>query len=293
MSTKPLTIHDQEARHVEAATSLRIEPNPYRRTRWESRLAQTWGRGERGEWELDLGICKGCAREIDTTPTCLRLESLGVELTVPSTVCDDCMVAVREHYDPANQRPADDASPHPRWDELCPQRHRDVVIGGVRPAQINWAAYAKVLDWEVEGASRGLIVTGEPGTGKTTSFWALARKIEMAGVTPIVMGSVELARVLSNAAKDVREVGWLYRTRVLMVDDLGKEKVTPAAASLLWEVLDRRLAAGLPMIVTTNFTGAQLAERFGEEHLGDAIRRRLSELCRVVVMRAVNEGRAS
>jgi hypothetical protein len=45
--------------------------------------------------------------------------------------------------------------------------------------------------------------------------------------------------------------------------------------------------------VTTNFSGEELAGRFGEEHLGDAIRRRLSELCRVVVMRAVNEGVAA
>jgi hypothetical protein len=36
------------------------------------------------------------------------------------------------------------------------------------------------------------------------------------------------------------------------------------------------------VILTTNFDGPGLARRFGEDHLGDAIRRRIGDLCRVV-----------
>jgi len=66
---------------------------------------------------------------------------------------------------------------------------------------------------------------------------------------------------------------------VLMVDDIGKEKSTPAIAALLWEVLDKRYGRGLPIVLTTRFSGVELRGRFGEECLGDDIVRRLNELC--------------
>jgi DNA replication protein DnaC len=64
-----------------------------------------------------------------------------------------------------------------------------------------------------------------------------------------------------------------------MIDDLGKEKSTPAMAALLWEVLDKRYGRGLPLVITTRFSGAELRQRYGEECLGDDIVRRLNELC--------------
>ena len=187
---------------------------------------------------------------------------------------------MRAHYDP-NRVEEEQFTETPRWDEKCPARHRSVALGEVRPEGVNWSAYERVLQWQSDSA-RGLVLTGKPGTGKTSAFWALARQIEREGITPIAIGSLELGRVLGNAAKDIQEVGWLYRTRILMVDDLGKERASPGVASLLWEVLDRRLANNLPCIFTTNYTGEAFAARFGEAELGDAIRRRISDLCRVV-----------
>lgn len=270
--------HSIEVGHVYDAVGLRIEIRPDKRTRWENRLAATWGSGNRGEWAVTLGCCKGCGCEIDTTPTPMTFAGETVEF--PSTVCEDCMALVREHYDPKRIEEVD-ATATPKWDQNCPERHKQVALGQVRPANIDWAAFERVTGWEPTNG-RGLILTGAPGTGKTSALWLLARNLELAGVQPITIGSVELGRVLSEAARDIREVGWLYRCRVLLIDDLGKEKASPAMAALLWEVFDRRLSAGLPVIVTTNFDGDGLASRFAEKHLGDAIRRRISELCRHV-----------
>ncbi len=275
---KPLSTADIEARHVQDSTGLKVKTQPHKRTRWESRLVGTWGQGSRGEWESTLGICKGCGCEIDTTPT--RAEILGACIEIPTTVCDDCMTLVREHYDP-HRRDEAEATATPKWDANCGARHKAVVLGEVRPPQINWTAYERAIAW-TPAAGRGLVLTGAPGTGKTSAFWALARTLELAGHGPITLGSLELGRVLGEAGRDIRDVGWLYRCRVLMIDDLGKERASPGVASLLWEVLDKRLASNLSLILTTNFTGAELAARFGEQHLGDAIRRRISELCRQI-----------
>lgn len=273
-----LSIHDLEAMRVKIAVGLAIEPNPHRRTHWEKRLVSTWSDGA-NEWALIDGLCKGCRRPIDTTPTCGIV--CGESIEFPSTVCDDCMELVRAHYDPSRKPDEDNVTMTPEWDKKCPQRHKEVAIGAVKPAGIDWAAFEKVAAWKAE-ERRGIICTGAPGTGKTSAFWALAKALEEAGTAPVVLGSLELGRVLSEAARDIREVGWLHGCKVLMIDDLGKERATPAAAALFWEVLDRRLSNGKPLICTTNFAGAEFADRFGEKHLGDAIRRRLSELCRRV-----------
>ena len=107
----------------------------------------------------------------------------------------------------------------------------------------------------------------------------LARELEREGRKPVMLTAVELYRRLARAARDAEAVPDLWGCSVLMIDDLGKEKVSPAAASLFWEVLDRRYQAGLPVILTTRWEGGDLRERFGEAYLGDDILRRLNALC--------------
>ena len=279
MKPKPPTTQEIEVRHVYDACGLTIELTPHKRSRLHQRLAATWGKGDRGQWAPELGICKVCGCEIDSTPASATFA--GEPIAFPSTTCDECMELAREHYNPELQQVDEAATSTPLWDAKCPERHKQVTLGEVRPGRIDWPAYERVIAW-TPNDGRGLILTGLPGTGKTSAFWTLARNLERDGSGPITLGSVELGRVLADAAKDIREVGWLYRCRVLMVDDLGKERASPGVAALLWEVLDRRLSANLPVILTTNFDGKTLAARFSEEHLGDSIRRRISELCRQV-----------
>jgi len=287
MKPKPLTIEEVEARHVYDSCGLTIETNAFKRTPLEKKLVTTWGGGLRGEWSAEAGLCKVCACEIDASPTVLQFG--GSEIAMPSTVCPSCMVMVRESYDPyRDTRQEADATATPKWDANCPARHKQVVLGEVKPDRIDWSAYNRAIQW-TPSDGRGLILMGAPGTGKTSAFWAISRALEAGGHSPITLGSLELGRALAEAAKDIREVGWLYRCRVLMVDDLGKERASPGVAALLWEVLDRRLSANLPCIFTTNFDGPGLAARFSEAHLGDAVRRRISELCRRAQFGAVVE----
>jgi DNA replication protein DnaC/primosomal protein DnaI len=189
------------------------------------------------------------------------------------------MALVRDHYGAQGATQSTEISLTPKWDENCPPRFREVISGDVGlPASIDRNAYSRALAWKsTEG--KGLAMVGAEGAGKSLSLWSLAREIEREGTAPVVIGAIELGRVLAKAARDMEAIGWLAACRVLMIDDLGKERATPAVGALLWELLDARYQHRRPVILTTRFSGEAMRDRFAEPHLGDDIRRRLNELC--------------
>lgn len=268
-----------EARNVEFATGLKIEMDPARRSPWERRLTQAWSSGDRGEWSY--GICKGCMAEIDSAPTCVNVAEQILE--IPSTVCEDCMGLVRAHYSPQGHDEVISATP--KWDEKCPERLKPVILSQIRPKVIDWQAYTAASEWS-PSELKGVALIGDQGSGKTTALWSLFRKLEQQGLNPILLGSLEMGRILGEAARDIKAVSWMHRCRVLMIDDLGKERASPAVASLFWEVLNERYNKNLPVIVSSRFTGEEFEKRFGEEHLGEDIRRRMNELCRPIKFKA-------
>lgn len=290
MKTEPLTIGMVEARNVERATGLRIANDQRRRSRLQLRLAQTWGDGQRAEWHPGQGLCKVCGKGFcEPGEDSVTVSLFGGEpMTFQTSTCgnakedvNSCAALVSEHYGTGGGNEDErEVSEHPKWDKLCTPRFK-VAVDLTPPApSVDAAKLAYVAAWRPGGPEKkGLYILGPSGTGKTTAFWLLARDLEKAGCAPVVLTALELSRVLQTAARDIRDVAWLCRCRVLMVDDLGKEKATPAASALLWEVLDQRYNHGLPVILTSRFPSKDLAERFGEASIGQDIIRRLFDVC--------------
>jgi DNA replication protein DnaC len=71
----------------------------------------------------------------------------------------------------------------------------------------------------------------------------------------------------------------LKRARLLVLDDLGTERLSEYAAEVLFRIVDHREKEGLPMIITSNMT---TPERM-RGHLGERIFSRLNGMCRPVV----------
>lgn len=264
-----------EARNVRDATGLEIAILQHKRTQWECRLVSTWGAGDRPEW--DHGICKGCGCAVDDQPTTVSIAETS--LTLRATCCEPCMDLVRVHY--GTERGDVNESETPKWDQHCPPRLRQAIEQRMRPPGANMEAIERVAAWRPD-QPKGLAIMGNEGSGKSLALWTLYRELERAQMNPFAISGVELGRQLSKAARDINDVRWLARARVLLVDDFGKERATPAVGALLWEVLDERYNHNLPLIFTTRFTGDELTERFGEKYLGDDIRRRLNAICRAV-----------
>lgn len=274
MQNKPITIGEVEARNVERLAGQTIPANPKIRTRFEEALAKTWGAGEHPAWSDELGQCRVCRTAIDNSP--VTHGDGPFQVTMRGSICEACEPIVRAHY--YGERSEIDVTQTPNFDSQCPQKTREIIEDGAIPRAVDRDAFNRVTAWRPSDG-KGMAILGPQGSGKTLALWSLFRNLEREQYSPKILTAVQLSRVLGEAARDIREVSWLYNCRVLMIDDLGKERLSPSVAALLWEVLDRRYGSGRPIVLTTRFSGAEMIQRFGELHLGEDIRRRLNELC--------------
>ena len=170
------------------------------------------------------------------------------------------------------------------------------------------AKTGEMLGWLSQRPPAGAFVTGATGTGKTYLASAVAVRfiergmVERAGmwcadrtvrfVNPI--NTLDQLRDMPRAGGSVaRAVEALSTCDLLVVDDLGKESPTRWVFEKLFSIFDRRYAEMLPVVVTTQWTKAELVGRMGE-HDGiasrdaEALVARLHETCRAVRLEGRN-----
>lgn len=245
-----------------------IHGDPKHRSALEHRMVERWRDGF--QWEP--GECKVCGDPLeDDVEPC--------EALFPVTVCERCTALVDAHYDGSA------ASSTPVWGRFCPPLYREIDPQFPhRYPDINWTAYRRVVSWEFN--RRGLVVTGDTGFGKSTALWHLVRRLEAQGVFWRFHTGPQFAR---EAAKigyrpDSEHLDVLIRADVLVIDDLGKEKLTKTVASILFEVVNARSEYFRPTIISTRFSGHSFKERFDSEavSIGTDLARRLGRFCDVV-----------
>lgn len=157
---------------------------------------------------------------------------------------------------------ADDAA-HQEWLEMrsrvllgrLDSRYQKSVI---RHAESNrW-----LMDYRL-GNRHGYVIQGRGGAGKTWEASALARELLLTDSTPVTMvGAVELMAGMRPNKDGTSDLGTFQVAPVLVIDDLGVEKPTEWTSQQLYALAEYRNARRLPVILTTNLTGAQLRERY-------------------------------
>jgi DNA replication protein DnaC len=68
---------------------------------------------------------------------------------------------------------------------------------------------------------------------------------------------------------------------LLVIDDLGKERLTQRMESDLFAIIDERTSNKRSTIITTNYNGSGLSDRFSNGETGSAIIRRLKDYFRI------------
>ena len=111
---------------------------------------------------------------------------------------------------------------------------------------------------EMKDKCMGLLLFGETGVGKSHIAACIANALLDKDIT-VRMTNFER---ISNELWDTREkqgyMDMLNRFDLLVLDDLAAEKSSEYMDSIIFNIIDSRLRAGLPIIVTTNLSRQEL-----------------------------------
>ncbi len=115
--------------------------------------------------------------------------------------------------------------------------------------------YADGFD-EMLVKNQGLLLTGDVGTGKTFAAACIANDL-LDRAVPVVMTSfVKILGIAQNFKGDEEEryIRRMNRAKLLIIDDLGAERSTDFALERVYNIVDSRYRARLPVILTTNLS---------------------------------------
>lgn len=145
--------------------------------------------------------------------------------------------------------------------------------------------------------NNGLIIMGESGVGKTHLAASIANKL-IENDKIVLMGRLTtlldmIKGTFKDNTKSENELIELYsNVDMIIIDDLGTEKISNWALEKLYTIIENRNENRLPIIITTRFNKQGLIERFSQcldEQLVDAIISKLYQMCYGVTLKNIKE----
>lgn len=119
-------------------------------------------------------------------------------------------------------------------------------------------AYAKFFP-EFKKKGHGLLLYGPVGTGKSFMAACVANALIDKEIPVFMTNFATLTNKLQGMFDGKQEyIDSLNRYSLLIIDDLGAERKTEYMAETVFNIIDSRYRAGLPMIITTNLTAEEL-----------------------------------
>ena len=151
-------------------------------------------------------------------------------------------------------------------------------VGIMTPQLAKARAYSENWD-EFRREGTGLLLFGDVGAGKSYAAGCIANALIEKMVSVLFVGLSDVVnRMQGNFGAD-RDVylKMLMRPELLILDDLGAERSTSFGKERVFEVVNKRLLSGKPMIVTTNIplSVMQKASALDERRIYD----RVLEVC--------------
>ncbi len=111
------------------------------------------------------------------------------------------------------------------------------------------------------GDRRGFTILGDHGSGKTWEAMAIARALLVEDRIPVqTVTAPELLELLRPGGSG--DIGQFKVAPLLVLDDLGTEKVTDWVDEQLYTIAGFRASRNLPMIITSNLEPDQIKKRY-------------------------------
>lgn len=130
---------------------------------------------------------------------------------------------------------------------------------------------------EIRANNCGLLLHGEPGTGKSFYAGCIANALIDKGYSVLATNITELQNQLFAADDKNAILQELCRYDLLVLDDLGAERNTEFSVEQVYSVIDKRYKASKPLIATTNYSPQSLKGMIDIQH--QRIYDRIFEMC--------------
>jgi len=221
--------------------------------------------------------CITCGSKFDTEE--IQLGSKKISFL---NYCDLCLEKRNAEAQAEAEQRRKDALESIFWSSVPPlYRETD-------PSILNPILARDVLSWEYQPLGVG--IRGKSGMQKTRAAVLLLYKMKMHGHSVFFLKSTDIARYATDQFSHEREtqdsalkaIRSAHTARILLIDDIGKGRLSNAAEELLYDILDKRSERQLPVIWTSNASSTQLHDMMSEDR-GDAIIRRLAEFSHKIV----------
>lgn len=143
----------------------------------------------------------------------------------------------------------------------------------------------------------GLIITGNSGVGKTYLAASISNEL-IAKDKLVLMGRLTslldmIKETFKDNSKSENELIELFsNVDMVVIDDLGTEKISSWALDKLYTIIENRNENKLPIIITTKFDKEGLLHRFkqsNDKELSDAIIQKLYQMCYGIELKRYDE----
>lgn len=120
-----------------------------------------------------------------------------------------------------------------------------------------------------KAGSKGICFYGASGRGKTHLALCITQSVKAKGYTVLAIKSIDLLNRLrkcyqsKETDQELQVMRVLKNVELLMIDDIGAEKVTGWVEEKLYEIIDSRHER-FTTIFTTNLTGEEMSKKLGQ-----------------------------
>ena len=235
--------------------------------------AQRAGQPENGDYYDSEGflVCNKChtRRQVEVNMPDLKAVPFDPKKKVRVKMPVSCRCRAERRYQEEQMLQQDKdmrAMEALKRQSLMDERLRDVSFDSFRKTNDNaynlklCLRYANHFD-EMLAKNQGLLFYGGVGTGKTFAAACIANQLLNQRIPVIMTSFVKLLESMQGFSEDDSAlIARLNRAKLLIIDDLGAERSTDYALEKVYDIVDSRYRAKLPIILTTNLSMTELKE---------------------------------